>query len=475
MINRSPNKTPMPEADPAARAKNFSEVAQGYSEAQAIEEANRCLECRDAPCIGGCPVGIKIPEFIKHIKNGDTAAAYATIKESSCLGAVCGRVCPQEKQCEAVCKRGRSGQPVAIGALERYAADANNSLQNDVKTPPVTQKNGIKVAIIGSGPAGLACAGELAAGGFEVEVFEALHELGGVLTYGIPEFRLPKRIVRDEIQSLCDMGVKFTTNVVIGKTLTLTDLREMGFSAFFIGLGAGLPTFMGIPGEELCGVCSANEFLTRTNLMKAYREGAKTPIMRGGRVAVIGGGNVAMDASRCALRLGAESVKIIYRRSLEELPARREEIEHAVAEGIELELLSAPVAILPKEEDGSAAGAVRCIRMQLGEPDERGRRRPMPIAGSEYDIPVDTVIMAIGTEPNPMARFFSESLLLNERGLIKVDECGMTSIPGVFAGGDAVTGAATVISAMGMGKRAAAGIAKWCAENARENNGQENQ
>jgi glutamate synthase (NADPH/NADH) small chain len=468
VINPSKTKTPMPEADAKERSGNFAEVALGYTASLAAEEAARCLECRDAPCIGGCPVGIRIPDFIKRLKEGDTEGAFAIISEGSCLPEVCGRVCPQELQCESRCKRGRAGDSVAIGALERYVADLHNSLQNDEKTPPVTQKNGISVAVVGSGPAGLSCAGELAARGFDVTVFEALHELGGVLVYGIPEFRLPKSIVAGTVRRLENMGVKFVKNVIIGKTLMLSELSDMGYSAVFLGTGAGLPVFMNIPGEELVGVYSANEFLTRVNLMHAGAKGAKTPIRVGKHVAVIGGGNVAMDASRCALRLGAQRVSIIYRRGMEELPARREEVEHAVAEGVCFKLLTSPVAILPYEgEDDSrlgTVGAIRCISMQLGEPDARGRRSPVPIEGSECDIEVDTVIMAIGTRSNPLVRELSPSLATNDRGLIIASDDGSTTAEGVYAGGDAVTGAATVISAMGMGKRAAIAIAEALTE-----------
>ena len=457
MLNKSKTKTPMPEANVTERRRNFSEVALGYSKEDAVLEAQRCLECRDMPCVSGCPVGIAIPDFIKLIKAGDTEGAYRVISESSSLARICGRVCPQEVQCEARCKRGKGGEPVAIGALERYVADAHNSLRKNDKTPGVTQKNGKKVAIVGSGPAGLSCAGELLMRGYDVTVFEALHKLGGVLSYGIPEFRLPKSIVDDEIENLRKMGAEFVTNVVIGKTLGFDELYDMGYSAIFIGTGAGLPSFMGIPGEELSGVYSANEFLTRTNLMKAYQKGAKTPVYCGKAVAVIGGGNVAMDAARCAVRLGADHVYIVYRRSMDELPARREEVEHAVAEGVEFMLLTAPIAVCEGERAGFV-GSLKCIKMELGEPDARGRRRPVPVDNSEFSLPVDTVIMAIGTNPNPLIRTLSCDLQISERGLIVASESGATSIPTVFAGGDAVTGAATVISAMGQGKRAAAAI-----------------
>lgn len=463
MANMSPNKNPMPTQEPSARAHNFDEVALGYTEEMAIDEALRCLNCKNMPCVTGCPVNIRIPEFISKVKEGDFEGAYQIIAKTSSLPAVCGRVCPQETQCESKCVRGIKGEPVGIGRLERFVADWHNAHSD---TPPTTApKNGHKVAIVGSGPSGLTCAGDLAKLGYEVTVFEALHTAGGVLVYGIPEFRLPKNIVGKEVKNLEAMGVKMMTNVVIGKTLTIDELFDDGFEAVFIGSGAGLPSFMGIPGESLKGVYSANEFLTRSNLMKAYREKNDTPIMKGGRVAVVGGGNVAMDAARTALRLGAEKVYIGYRRSMDELPARREEVEHAEEEGIEFRLLCNPKEILgynnPDDKRDPKNGFVtgmRCVKMELGEPDERGRRRPVEIVDSDFTLDVDTVIMSIGTTPNPLIKSTTEGLEVNARGGIIVTEGGATTKLGVFAGGDAVTGAATVISAMGAGKVAAASI-----------------
>ena len=463
MPNMSLKKQPMPTQDPAVRAHNFSEVATGYTEEMAVAEAERCLHCKNMPCVTGCPVNIRIPDFIEKIKNRDFEGAYAVISETSSLPAVCGRVCPQETQCEGRCVRGIKGEPVGIGRLERFVADTHNAAA--VSTTQ-TSPTGRKVAVIGSGPSGLTCAGDLAKRGYRVTVFEALHRAGGVLVYGIPEFRLPKAIVRREVENLAAMGVGVMTNVVIGKTLTVEELFARGFEAVFIGSGAGLPNFMSIPGEGYKGVYSANEFLTRSNLMGAYRPDAETPIMKGGRVAVVGGGNVAMDAARTALRLGAEKVYIVYRRSMEELPARREEVEHAQEEGVEFLLLNNPTEILgyhdpaePRHPKNGFVTGIRCIRMQLGEPDERGRRRPVPVPGSEFTLDVDTVIMAIGTSPNPLITSTTEGLDTNRRGGIVVEEStGATSRPGVFAGGDAVTGAATVISAMGAGKTAAAAI-----------------
>lgn len=463
MPDMSPVKHAMPSQEPAVRARNFDEVALGYTEELAVAEAERCLHCKNMPCVSGCPVAVRIPEFISKIKERDFEGAYATIRETSSLPAVCGRVCPQESQCEGKCVRGIKGEPVGIGRLERFAADWH--LAHSTGTPAVPASNGHKVAIIGSGPSGLTCAGDLAALGYEVTVFEALHTAGGVLVYGIPEFRLPKEIVRKEIEGLKAMGVKVMTNMVIGKTLTVDELIADGFEAVYIGTGAGLPNFMGIPGESLKGVYSANEFLTRSNLMKAYRSDPDTPIMKGGRVAVVGGGNVAMDAARTALRLGADSVTIVYRRSMEELPARKEEVEHAMEEGVEFRLLNNPVEILgynnPDDRRDPRNGFVtgmKCIRMELGEPDERGRRRPVPVEGSEFTLDVDTVIMAIGTSPNPLIKNTTSGLDVNRRGGIIVDDSGATSREGVFAGGDAVTGSATVISAMGAGKLAAKSI-----------------
>ena len=455
----------MPAQDPALRARNFDEVALGYTEEMALSEAARCLNCKNMPCVAGCPVKIRIPAFIEKVREGDFEGAYRIISESSSLPAVCGRVCPQETQCEAQCVRGIKGESVGIGRLERFVADWHNTHCREKPDRPVS--NGHKVAVVGAGPSGLTCAGDLAKAGFEVTVYEALHLAGGVLVYGIPEFRLPKAIVQKEVDTLTALGVILETNVVIGKTLTVDELFDMGFEAVFIGSGAGLPAFMGIPGESLKGVYSANEFLTRSNLMKAYRADATTPIMKGGRVAVVGGGNVAMDAARTALRLGAEHVTIVYRRSMEELPARREEVEHAAEEGIEFCLLCSPVEILgyenpenPRDPQNGFVCGMRCIRMELGEPDERGRRRPVEIPGSEFEMAVDTVIMSIGTTPNPLIQSTTEGLAINRRGGIIVSEDGLTSRERVYAGGDAVTGAATVISAMGAGKIAAKAIAE---------------
>ena len=456
----------MPTQEPKLRAKNFEEVALGYSEETAINEAMRCLNCKHMPCVNGCPVKIHIPEFIGKIKEGDFEGAYQVINRSSSLPAVCGRVCPQESQCESKCVRGIKGEPVGIGRLERFVADWHNAhAAGEVKRP---ESNGHRVAVVGSGPSGLTCAGDLAKKGYEVTVFEALHLAGGVLVYGIPEFRLPKAIVQKEVDTLKSLGVKIETNVVIGKTVTVDELFEDGFEAVFIGSGAGLPRFMGIPGESLKGVYSANEFLTRSNLMKAYRDASTTPILHAKRVAVVGGGNVAMDAARTALRLGAEEVSIVYRRSLDELPARAEEVEHAMEEGIEFMLLTNPTEILgyenpdnPRDEKCGFVTGIKCIKMELGEPDERGRRRPVAIPDSEFTVEVDTVIMSIGTSPNPLIKSTTEGLETNSRGGIIVTEDGATSRVGVYAGGDAVTGAATVISAMGAGKTAARAIDEY--------------
>ncbi len=461
--NMSLMRNPMPTQDPLVRARNFDEVALGYTEETAIDEAMRCLNCKNTPCVEGCPVKIHIPEFIAKIKEGDFEGAYQIITKSSSLPAVCGRVCPQESQCESKCVRGIKGESVGIGRLERFVADWHNTFCTEEPIRP--EANGHKVAIVGSGPSGLTCAGDLAKKGYAVTVYEALHTAGGVLVYGIPEFRLPKAIVAKEVETLKKLGVEIETNVVIGKTLTVDELFDMGYEAIFIGSGAGLPNFMGIPGESLKGVYSANEFLTRSNLMKAYLENPETPIMKGGKVAVVGGGNVAMDAARTALRLGAEKVYIVYRRSMEELPARREEVEHAEEEGIEFRLLCNPTEIIgynnPDDvrdpKNGFVTG-MKCVRMELGEPDAKGRRRPVEIEGSEFEIDVNTVIMSIGTSPNPLIKSTTEGLEVNARGGIIVNEDGLTSRNSVYAGGDAVTGAATVISAMGAGKTAAKAI-----------------
>jgi len=470
MANMSLKRNVMPTQEPLVRAHNFDEVALGYTEEQAIDEANRCLNCKNMPCVQGCPVKIHIPEFITKIKEGDFEGAYQIISNSSSLPAVCGRVCPQETQCEAKCIRGIKGESVGIGRLERFVADWHNNFAT--KPPVKPQSNGRRVAIVGSGPSGLTCAGDLARKGYEVTVYEALHTAGGVLVYGIPEFRLPKKIVAKEVETLKELGVKIETNVVIGKTLTIDELFDMGYEAVFVGSGAGLPNFMGIPGESLSGVYSANEFLTRSNLMKAYQTTPQTPIMKGGKVAVVGGGNVAMDAARTALRLGAEKVYIVYRRSMDELPARREEVEHAEEEGIEFLLLCNPTEILgyhnpenPRDPKNNFVTGMKCVRMKLGEPDEKGRRRPVVIDGSEFVIDVDTVVMSIGTSPNPLIKSTTKGLEVNPRGGIIVNEDGLTSRNGVYAGGDAVTGAATVISAMGAGKTAAKGIDEYLTKN----------
>ena len=451
-------KVPVREQDPKVRATNFEEVCLGYNAEEAMEEASRCINCKNAKCIQGCPVAINIPAFIKEVKEGDFEGAYKTIGLSSALPAICGRVCPQETQCEGKCIRGIKGEPVSIGKLERFVADY--ALEHDIKPVGAEVKNGHKVAVIGSGPAGLTCAGDLAKMGYDVTVFEALHELGGVLVYGIPEFRLPKqKVVAKEIEKVKELGVKFETNVVIGKSTTIDMLiEEEGFEAVFIGSGAGLPKFMGIPGETANGVFSANEYLTRSNLMKAFRDSYDTPIVAGKKVAVIGGGNVAMDAARTALRLGAE-VHIVYRRSEEELPARVEEVHHAKEEGVIFDLLTNPTEIVT--EDGWVKG-MKCVRMELGEPDASGRRRPVVIEGSEFEMDVDTVIMSLGTSPNPLISSTTEGLEVNKWQCIVADEeFGKTSKEGVYAGGDAVTGAATVILAMGAGKAGAKGIHEY--------------
>ena len=465
--NMKSTKNPMPSQDPKVRARNFDEVDLGYDEATAIDEALRCLNCKTPLCVTGCPVNIHIPEFIAKIKEGDFEGAYEIIHRTSSLPAVCGRVCPQEHQCEAKCVRGIKGEPVGIGRLERFVADWHNAHSD--QTPPVADSNGHKVAVVGSGPSSLTCAGDLAKKGYKVTVFEALHTPGGVLVYGIPEFRLPKKIVKKEVDNLRAMGVDFETNIIIGKTLTVDELIEDGYEAVFIGTGAGLPNFMGIPGESYKGVYSANEFLTRSNLMKAFKESPVTPIMKGGNVAVVGGGNVAMDAARTALRLGAENVYVVYRRSMEELPARKEEVEHAIEEGVDFRLLNNPVEILgynnPDDKRDPKNGfvtGIKCVKMELGEPDEKGRRRPQAVEGSEFILDVDTVIISIGTSPNPLIKSTTAGLDVNQRGGIIVEEAtGATTKEGVYAGGDAVTGAATVISAMGAGKVAAQSIDEY--------------
>ncbi len=456
MPNMSPKKVPMPVLEPHVRNKTFQEVSLGYTPEQAKEEAERCLLCKNKPCVAGCPVNVDIPRFIAALKREDTEEAYDIITETNSLPAICGRVCPQENQCEGVCVRGIKGESVAIGRLERYAADCH--LESGRKNTHQIEKNGIKVAVVGAGPAGLTCAGDLARLGYSVTVFEAFHTPGGVLTYGIPEFRLPKHIVAEEIEALKALGVEIMTNMVVGKVATLDELNEMGYKAVFIGSGAGLPQFMGIEGENLLGVYSANEFLTRINLMRAYDSDYDTPIKQSKRVAVIGGGNVTMDAARSAKRLGAKEVIIVYRRSEAELPARLEEVHHAKEEGIIFQLLTAPVRILGDEKGHVAA--IECVEMTLGEPDESGRRRPIEKDGSNFKVETDSVIIAIGTNPNPLIAQMSQGLEVDKRGLITVNEDMLSSISGVYAGGDIITGAATVIMAMGAGKKAAAAIHK---------------
>ena len=462
----NPKKNAMPSQEPQVRAHNFNEVALGYTRELALDEAARCLNCKNKPCVAGCPVNIDIPGFIMKVKEEDFEGAYQVINKTSSLPAVCGRVCPQETQCESKCTMGIRFEPVGIGRVERFVADWHNANATEKAKAPAP--NGHRVAIVGSGPSGLTCAGDLAKKGYAVTIFEALHKAGGVLVYGIPEFRLPKAIVGKEVETLKELGVDLQTNVVIGKTLTIDELFEDGYEAVFVGSGAGLPNFMNIPGESFKGVYSANEFLTRNNLMKAYNADPDTPVMKGGKVIVVGGGNVAMDAARTALRLGAEKVSIVYRRSMEELPARREEVEHAIEEGIDFQLLQNPVEILgyknpdnPRDERNGFVIGARIQKMELGEPDEKGRRRPVPIPGAIYEMEADTVIIAIGTSPNPLIKDTTEGLEVNSHGGFVVNEDGLTSRKGIYAGGDAVTGAATVISAMGAGKVAAKAIDEY--------------
>lgn len=458
MANMSLKKVPMPEQAPDVRNKNFLEVAEGYSEEMAKEEATRCLNCKNKPCVNGCPVNVRIPEFVAKVAAGEFEEAYKIVTSTNGLPAVCGRVCPQESQCEGKCVRGIKGEPVAIGRLERFCADWH--MKNSTAKGEKPASNGKKVAVIGAGPSGLTCAGDLAKLGYEVTIFEAFHTAGGVLVYGIPEFRLPKEIVHKDVKNLEDLGVEIRTNMIIGKTLSVDELLEMGYKAVFIGSGAGLPSFMGIEGEDLIGVYSANEYLTRTNLMKAYLDEYDTPIIKSNSVAVVGGGNVAMDAARCAKRLGAEKVFIVYRRGLEEMPARKEEIHHAMEEGVIFRNLNNPVKI--NGDENGRVKSMECVEMELGEPDDSGRRRPVVKEGSNFELEVDTVIMAIGTSPNPLIRSTTEGLETNRRGCLIVNEETMqTTREGVYAGGDAVTGAATVILAMGAGKQAAKAIDEY--------------
>ena len=462
MPNMSLTKVPMPEQDPNVRNKNFLEVAMGYTEEMAMEEASRCLNCKNKPCVSGCPVNVRIPEFVAKVAEGKFEEAYEIIISTNSLPAISGRVCPQENQCEGKCVRGIKGESVSIGRLERFCADYHMKHSDAKAVKP--QSNGKKVAVVGAGPSGLTCAGDLAKKGYEVTVFEAFHTAGGVLVYGIPEFRLPKAIVKKEVENLQELGVEVKTNMVIGRVLSVDELFEMGYKAIFIGSGAGLPSFMGIEGEDLIGVYSANEYLTRTNLMKAYLDDYDTPIIKSKSVAVVGGGNVAMDAARCAKRLGAENVYIVYRRGMEEMPARKEEVHHAMEEGIIFKNLNNPVKILG-DENGRVR-AMECIEMELGEPDASGRRKPIAKEGSNFELPVDTVIMSIGTSPNPLIRSTTPGLDTNKRGCLVVNEDTMqTTREGVYAGGDAVTGAATVILAMGAGKQAAQSIDEYLSKN----------
>ena len=462
MPNMSLTKVPMPEQDPNVRNKNFLEVATGYTEEMAMEEASRCLNCKNKPCVNGCPVNVRIPEFVAKVAEGKFEEAYEIITSTNSLPAISGRVCPQESQCEGKCVRGIKGESVSIGRLERFCADYHMKHSNAKAQRP--QSNGKKVAVVGAGPSGLTCAGDLAKKGYEVTIFEAFHTAGGVLVYGIPEFRLPKAIVKKEVENLEDLGVEIKTNMVIGRVLSVDELFEMGYKAVFIGSGAGLPSFMGIEGEDLIGVYSANEYLTRTNLMKAYLDDYDTPIIKSKSVAVVGGGNVAMDAARCAKRLGAENVYIVYRRGMDEMPARKEEVHHAMEEGIIFKNLNNPVKILG-DENGRVR-AMECVEMELGEPDESGRRRPVVKEGSNFELDVDTVIMSIGTSPNPLIRSTTPGLDTNRRGCLVVNEETMqTTREGVYAGGDAVTGAATVILAMGAGKQAAKSIDEYLSNN----------
>ena len=456
MADMTLKKTPIAEQKPQERICNFKEVTLGYTAQEAMKEAGRCLNCKNRPCTTGCPVNVRIPEFIAKVSEGEFEQAYDIIKSTNALPAVCGRVCPQENQCEGKCVRGIKGEPVGIGRLERFCADYMMDKQRSSQRP---EPNGHKVAVVGAGPSSLTAAGDLAKLGYEVTIYEAFHTAGGVLMYGIPEFRLPKEIVKKEIKALEDMGVKIMTNMVIGKVLSVDELMEMGNEAVFIGSGAGLPRFMGIPGESLIGVYSANEYLTRINLMKAYKDGYDTPLLKSQNVAVVGGGNVAMDSARSAKRMGAKNVYIVYRRSMDELPARKEEVHHAIEEGIEFHVLNNPVRILGDEND--RVSELEVVRMELGEPDESGRRSPVEIKGSEHTIKVDTVIMAIGTSPNPLIKKTTPGLEVNKRGCLIVDESHCTTKESVYAGGDAVTGAATVILAMGAGKSAAAEIDKF--------------